>query len=82
MGPRVDCGKPTYPNVLEDAENRELTLLIDQGVVGDDCEVDLQIQATRIEVTTSLRSIRFTTSIPCVTCPKTVCSPSRWRCGE
>ena len=78
----MDGGKAADPYMLKDAEDRELTLLIDQGVVGEDCEIDLQAQETRIEVTTSLRSIRFTTSIPCVTCPNTVCSPSRCRCGE
>ncbi len=82
MGPRVDRGEASHPHVLEDAKDRELALLIDQGVISQDREIDLQGQATRIEVTTSFRSIRSTTSIPCVTWPNTVCSPSRCRCGE
>src|SRR6266566_429822 len=37
---------------------------------------------TRIEVTSSFPLMALTTSIPLVTCPNTVCTPSRCRWGE
>src|SRR5207249_8258848 len=37
---------------------------------------------TRIDLTSSFCAILLTTSMPLVTCPKTVWTPSRWRCGE
>src|SRR5205814_1452482 len=36
---------------------------------------------TRIDFTSSFCAILFTTSMPLVTCPNTVWTPSRWRCG-
>jgi hypothetical protein len=44
MGARVHRREPTHPHMLEDAEDGELTLLINQGVVGQNCEVDLQLR--------------------------------------
>jgi hypothetical protein len=79
--PRTDRRETGEPDVLEDAENAELTLLIDEGVVGDECEVEMQGQATRIEVMTSFCLMLLTTSIPCRICPNTVCTRSRWACG-
>src|SRR5205807_9151392 len=37
---------------------------------------------TRIDFTSSFCAIVFTTSMPLVTCPNTVWTPSRWRCVE
>jgi hypothetical protein len=42
MGARVDGGKVREPDVLKHAEHAELALLVDQGVVGDDSEVEVQ----------------------------------------
>jgi hypothetical protein len=53
--------------VLENAEDAELALLVDEGVVGDEREVEMQGQATRIEVITSFCLMLLTTSIPCRT---------------
>ena len=39
---RVDRWKVREPDMLKHAEHAELTLLIDQGVVGDDSEVEVQ----------------------------------------
>ena len=44
MSSRVHGGKPADPDVLEDAEDGQLALLVDQGVIGDDREVDLQLR--------------------------------------
>jgi hypothetical protein len=38
----VDRREVGDPDVLEDAEHAELALLVDEGVVGEDGEVDLQ----------------------------------------
>jgi len=42
MCPRVNRRKPADPHVLKDAEDRQLALLIDEGVIGENCKVDLQ----------------------------------------
>src|SRR4029077_12628866 len=68
-----------HPDMLEDAQHRDFPGLVHQGIVGDDREVD--VHWTLIELTLSFCLILFTTSIPFVTCPKTVCTPSRWLCG-
>jgi hypothetical protein len=43
MRPRVQGGEARYPDVLKEAQNRELAVLVDQGVVGEDGEVEEQI---------------------------------------
>jgi hypothetical protein len=40
----MDGGKLAHPHVLKDAENRELALLIDERVIGEDGEIDLQLR--------------------------------------
>jgi hypothetical protein len=42
MGARVDGGKVREPDMLKHAEYTELALLVDQGVVGDNSEVEVQ----------------------------------------
>jgi hypothetical protein len=44
VGPGMHRRKPTDPHVLENAEDRKLALLVDQGVVSQDREVDLQLR--------------------------------------
>jgi hypothetical protein len=39
----TDGGEIGQPDVLKDAEHAQLALLIDQGVVGDDGEVEMQL---------------------------------------
>ena len=39
---RVNGGKVREPHVLKHAEHAELALLVDQGIVGDDSEVEVQ----------------------------------------
>lgn len=41
---RVDRGKLGYPDVLKQTQDRELALLIDQGVVSQDGEVEMQLK--------------------------------------
>jgi hypothetical protein len=43
MRPRVQGGEARYPDVLKEAQNRELAVLVDQGVVGEDGEVEEQV---------------------------------------
>jgi hypothetical protein len=43
MGARIHCWKVGEPNVLKHAEHAELALLIDQGVVGDDRKIEMQL---------------------------------------
>jgi hypothetical protein len=43
MGPGVDSGKVGEPDVLKHAEHAELALLVDQGVIGDDREIEVQL---------------------------------------
>jgi hypothetical protein len=40
---RIDRGKVGQPDVLKHAQHAELALLVDQGVVGDDGEVEMQL---------------------------------------
>jgi hypothetical protein len=42
VGPGIYRGEVGEPHVLEHAEHAELALLIDQGVVGDDGEIEVQ----------------------------------------
>jgi hypothetical protein len=48
--------------MLEQTEDGELALLVYQGVVGQDREVEKQGQATRMDVISSFLRIAFTTS--------------------
>ena len=50
--------------MLEHAQHAELALLVDQGVVGDEREIEVQAQETRMELITSFCLILFTTSMP------------------
>ena len=77
VGARVNARELRHPDVLKQAKDGQLALLIDQGVVGEDREVEQQAQLTRIEVISSFFRIAFTTSMPEVTWPNTVCTPSR-----
>jgi hypothetical protein len=43
MGSRIDRGKIGEPDVLKHAQHAELALLVDQGVVGDDRKVEVQL---------------------------------------
>lgn len=69
--------KALHPDVLEQANDRQLALLIEERVVGENGEVDLQAQEIRMEVMTSPCLMPLTTSMPLVTWPKTVWTPSR-----
>jgi hypothetical protein len=40
----MHSGESGDPHVLEDAQDRELALLVDERVVGDDREIDLQLR--------------------------------------
>jgi hypothetical protein len=42
VSPRVYRGEVGEPDVLKHAEHAELALLIDQGVIGDDSEIEVQ----------------------------------------
>jgi len=77
--PRVRGGKLLHPDVLEHPQDGDLPGLVDEGVVGDDGEVE--VQRTRMDVTWSFCLMAETTSIPFVTCPNTVWTPSRCACG-
>ena len=65
--PRANRREAREPHVLEYAEDAELALLVYEGVVGDERKVEMQGQATRIEVITSFCLMLLTTSIPCRT---------------
>src|ERR1041384_7055610 len=82
VGARVHRRKGRDPHVLEHAQHRELAVLIDQRVIGEDREIDLHAHATRIDVMRSSLRISLTTSMPAVTCPNTVCLRSRCGWGE
>src|SRR5690242_13520156 len=41
VGPWMERGELGYPDVLEDTEHAELALLVDEGVIRDDREVEL-----------------------------------------
>jgi hypothetical protein len=43
MGPGVDGGKVGEPDMLKHTEHAELALLVDQGVIGDDREIEVQL---------------------------------------
>jgi hypothetical protein len=43
VSPRVHRRELGDPDVLEEAEHRELALLVDQGVVREDREVEVQV---------------------------------------
>jgi hypothetical protein len=45
MGAWVHRGERAHPHMLEDAKDGELTLLVDQGVVSEDGEVDVQFSS-------------------------------------
>ena len=45
VGARVDRGEVRKPDVLKHSEHAELALLVNQGVVGDDSEVEVQSSA-------------------------------------
>ena len=42
VGARVDRWKVREPDMLKHAEDAELALLVDQGVVGDNSEIEVQ----------------------------------------
>ena len=42
VGPGIHRGEVGKPHVLKHAQYAELALLIDEGVVGDDSEVEVQ----------------------------------------
>jgi hypothetical protein len=65
--PRMHRRERRNPDVLEQAEDRELALLVDEGVIGENREVENQGQDTRMDVTRSPLRIAPTTSIPWVT---------------
>jgi hypothetical protein len=44
VSPGTHRGKLGEPHVLENAEHAELTLLVDQGVVGGQREVEMQVR--------------------------------------
>ena len=44
VGTRVHCRKPAHPHMPEYAEHRQLALLVEEGVVGKDGEVDVQFR--------------------------------------
>jgi hypothetical protein len=43
VGPGIDGGKIGEPDVLEHAQHAELALLVDQGIIGDDREIEVQL---------------------------------------
>ena len=44
VGPRMHRRKPRYPDVLEQTQDGELALLVDQGIVGENREVENQVR--------------------------------------
>jgi hypothetical protein len=44
VGPRVHGGKLGHPDMLEQPQHRELALLVDQGVVRQDREIEDQVR--------------------------------------
>jgi hypothetical protein len=44
VGPGADRGELGEPDVLEDPQDAELSLLIDQGVIRDQGEVEMQLR--------------------------------------
>lgn len=45
VGTGMDRRKAGHPDVLEEAQHRELALLIDQRVVGEDGEIEMQLRS-------------------------------------
>jgi hypothetical protein len=43
--PRVHRGELRYPHVLEQSQDGELSLLVDQGVVGEDRKIEEQVSS-------------------------------------
>jgi len=43
VGPGVHRGELGHPDMLEESQDGELPLLVDQGVIGEDREVEEQI---------------------------------------
>ena len=77
MCPGVHRRELTHHDLPPDAQHGEFPVLVHQGVVGKNRKIDERTQLTRMEMITSPCLIVFTTSIPLVTCPNTVCTPSR-----
>jgi hypothetical protein len=40
---RIHCREVREPDMLKHAQNTELSLLVDQGVIGDDREIEMQL---------------------------------------
>jgi hypothetical protein len=49
----MNRGEIGDPDVLKDSQDGELALLVDEGVVGENREIESQAQLTRIDSTTS-----------------------------
>ncbi len=81
MGAWMHGWKLLDGNVSPDAEHGEFPLLVNERIVAEEGESDLRTQLTRMVRTTSPCCMAFTTFMPCVTCPKTVCTRSRCDCG-
>jgi hypothetical protein len=79
MSPRVHGRELLYRNMAPDAQHGELAPLVQEGVIAEQREVDARTQLTRTVRTTSPCLMALTTSIPLVTWPNAVCTPSR--CG-
>jgi hypothetical protein len=43
VGPGIDGRKIGEPDVLKHAQHAELALLVDQGIIGDDREIEVQL---------------------------------------
>jgi hypothetical protein len=65
--PGMGRRKLLHRDVPPDAEYGELALLIQQGIVAEERQIDSRSQLTRIELTTSPCRIALTTSMPPVT---------------
>ena len=74
---RMHGGELGDHDLTPDAQHGKFPVLIHHRVVGEHRKIDERTQLTRIEVMTSPCLIALTTSIPLVTYPKTVCTPSR-----
>jgi hypothetical protein len=44
VGPGMHRGEAGNPDVLEEPQHGELALLVDQGVIGEDSEVEMQVR--------------------------------------
>jgi hypothetical protein len=44
VGPRIYGGECGYPDVLKNPDDRKLSLLVDQGVIGDDGKIEVQVR--------------------------------------